>query len=115
VAERRLCASGDLVDGGDGVRFEVTLYARAEPAFAVRYQGRVHAYVNRCAHVPSELDWVEGKFFDTDGSALICSIHGAIYAPDTGRCLGGPCLSRGLIPVPVEERDGAVYVRDPPA
>lgn len=109
---RLLCRSADLIDAGDGIRFEISLHERKEPAFAVRFQGSVRAYVNRCAHVPSELDWVEGKFFGEDGSVLICSVHGAVYAPDTGRCLGGPCLSRGLIPVPVEERDGFVFVRD---
>jgi nitrite reductase/ring-hydroxylating ferredoxin subunit len=115
MPERMLCASEALIDGGDGVRFKLEWQGREEPAFVVRHNGVVRGYLNRCAHVPSELDWMEGKFFDTEGSALICSIHGATYAPDTGRCLGGPCQSRGLVPVPVEERDGFVFLRDPQA
>jgi nitrite reductase/ring-hydroxylating ferredoxin subunit len=106
-----ICASADLVDSGDGVRFEVRLGADPEPAFAVRYEGRVHAYLNRCAHMPMELDWKPGKFFDSEGLLLICSTHGAIYAPETGRCLGGPCEGR-LVPVPVEERDGKIIVKE---
>lgn len=105
-----LCASESLRNGGDGIRFDVKLGASMAPAFAVRFQDRVHAYVNRCAHVPYELDWQAGKFFDGEGLYLICSTHGALYAPESGRCEGGPCGRRHLIPVSVDERDGQVYV-----
>jgi nitrite reductase/ring-hydroxylating ferredoxin subunit len=109
--ERVICASGDLVDSGDGVRFEVRVDGRPEPAFAVRYDGKVRAYLNRCAHLPMELDWKPGKFFDAEGLVLICSTHGAIYSPDTGACLGGPCEGR-LLPIPVEEREGRILVKE---
>ena len=73
--------------------------------FFVRYDGRVYGYLNRCAHVPMELDWVEGQFFESSGLYLMCATHGAIYAPDTGRCVGGPCRGAQLRQVDVEERD----------
>ena len=113
-AERVICSSSDLVERGDGVRFEIEVNGRTEPAFAVRYDGRVHAYLNRCAHMPMELDWKPGKFFDVWGLHLICSTHGATYAPDTGRCVRGPCFEEGLIPVSVEERDGQVIIKSDP-
>lgn len=93
------------------MRFEVDLGGRPEAAFAVRYEGRAYAYLNRCAHMPMELDWKLGKFFDAWGRHLICSTHGATYAPDTGKCLRGPCFEGGLVPVPVEERDGRVILK----
>ncbi len=113
-SERVICSSADLKDSGDGVRFELAVDGRPEAAFAVRYRGRVYAYVNRCAHIPMELDWKPGKFFDAWGLHLICSTHGATYAPDTGRCLRGPCFEEGLIPVPVVERDGRVIMKGDP-
>jgi nitrite reductase/ring-hydroxylating ferredoxin subunit len=106
-----ICRSRDLVDGGDGVRFEVEVEGKPQPAFAVRHAGRVYAYLNRCAHMPMELDWKPGKFFDVWGLHLICSTHGATYAPDTGRCVRGPCFEEGLVPVPVEEREDRVFVK----
>jgi nitrite reductase/ring-hydroxylating ferredoxin subunit len=112
--ERVICSSTDLVDCGDGVRFEIEVAGKSQPAFAVRYHGRVHAYLNRCAHMPMELDWKPGKFFDVWRLHLICSTHGATYAPDTGRCVRGPCFEDGLIAVPVEERDGRVFVKGAP-
>jgi nitrite reductase/ring-hydroxylating ferredoxin subunit len=108
-----ICTSAELAERGDGVRFEVRVDGRPEPAFAVRYAGRVHAYLNRCAHLSYELDFQPGRFFDSEGLSIICSAHGATFAPDTGRCIGGPCYRAGLTRVPVEERDGAVYLRFP--
>lgn len=108
--ERLICAAGDLVDGGDGLRFSVTRHGADEPAFAIRFRGRAYAYVNRCAHVPIEMDWEHGKFFDHSGLYLICATHGALYEPDSGRCALGRCDGRGLIPLRIRERDGSVYL-----
>lgn len=107
-----ICQAGELANGGRGVRFSVRRAGRVEPAFVIRFGDRVHAYLNQCAHVPMQLDWVEGEFFDYSKLYLICSTHGALYEPSTGRCRGGRCvgLGRGLIPLPVEERDGAIYL-----
>jgi nitrite reductase/ring-hydroxylating ferredoxin subunit len=107
-----VCPSAALVDGGDGVRFEVWLGDTAHAAFAIRYEGRVHAFLNRCAHAGVELDWQPGRFFDADGMVLICSTHGALYDPATGACLGGPCRGAGLVPVAVDEIDGEVILRE---
>ena len=107
-----VCPSAALVDGGDGVRFEVRRGAAPQAAFAIRHGGRVHAYLNRCAHQGVELDWQAGRFFDAEGMVLICSTHGALYDPETGACLGGPCHGAGLVPVAVDEVDGEVVLRE---
>ncbi|MEO8718072.1 MAG: Rieske 2Fe-2S domain-containing protein [Burkholderiales bacterium] len=107
--ERLICASAALRDSGDGVRFEVEYFGEPAPAFAVRYRGCVHAYLNRCAHVAMELDWREGQFFDFSGRDLICSTHGASYDAASGRCLGGPCNGTALVRLRVVERDGRIY------
>lgn len=110
MRERLICESSILADGGEGIRFEVERAEGRVPAFAVRYEGQVHAYLNRCGHVPIEIDWQNGKFFDFSGLYLVCATHGALYAPDTGRCIGGRCEGRGLVGVPVVEREGMVYL-----
>ncbi len=108
--ERLICASDALVDGGPGVRFTVTRHGVDDPAFAIRFNGRVFAYFNRCGHVPVELDWQHGEFFDDSKLYLICATHGALYAPESGQCLGGRCNGRGLARIPVVERDGNIYL-----
>ena len=110
VAQPRLiCRSADFLDGGPGVRFTLQRQGAEEPAFAVRFDGRVFAYLNRCGHVPVELDWRHNEFFDDSKLYLICATHGALYSPENGRCLGGRCNGKGLTPLPVTERDGAIY------
>ena len=110
--ERLICSSNDLVEGGDGVRFSIERQEIPEPAFAVRYDGKAYGYLNRCGHIRVELDWQPGRFFDDSGLYLICSTHGALYAPENGRCQGGPCNGKGLTPVTIVERDGNIYLKE---
>jgi nitrite reductase/ring-hydroxylating ferredoxin subunit len=104
-----LCASDALVERGDAIVFEVQQWRRNVSAFVMRFEGRVVAYLNRCVHVPTEMDWQEGKFLDGERELIICSIHGATYDPLSGRCVGGPCLGGRLTALRVEERDAQVY------
>lgn len=103
-----LCRSDELVERGDAVPFEVIYCGHHCRAFAVRYKGQVHAYLNRCSHVPVEMDYQPNKFFDLTGEWLICSTHGAVFRPDTGQCGGGPGRG-GLVKVAVSETDGLVH------
>ena len=109
VDARLICESGRLADSGKAVRFEVEYFGGRAPAFVLRYAGQVYGYLNRCGHMPMELDWREGEVFDSSGHDLICSTHGAVYAPQSGQCLGGPCSGTPLVALQVEERDGKVY------
>ena len=109
--ERLICAAAELLDAGGAVRFEVEYFGEKTPAFVVRFERRVHAYLNRCGHLPMELDWREGEVFDLAGRDLICSTHGATYSAASGKCLGGPCGGTPLVSLQVEERDGKVYFK----
>jgi len=104
-----LCASADLEERGRAVLFDVMQYRQPARAFALRFEGRVVAYVNRCVHVPTEMDWTPGEFLDADRRWILCSIHGAAYEPADGRCVAGPCGRGRLSPIGVDERDGQVY------
>ena len=103
-----LCNSTDLVDGGEAVPFDVVYGGQSGRAFAIRFDGKVHAYLNRCAHVAMELDWQPNRFFDETGRWLVCGTHGAVYRPDTGACAGGPCRG-GLVQIEVTEQEGVVH------
>jgi len=102
-----LCAIADLVDGGDAVAFDVVYAGQACRAFAVRFEGRPYAYLNRCTHVPMEMDYQPGRFFDDTGQWLLCATHGAAYRPDTGACAGGPCRG-GLVKIELSESQDVV-------
>ena len=81
TAPQRLCASADLVERGKAVVFDVLLWGQPARAFALRFNGQLVAYINRCAHVPVEMDWQPGEFLDHDKRWIVCSIHGATYEP----------------------------------
>ena len=108
MSEVFICDSQQLVDGGEGVRFPVSVFGEAAVGFVVRFRGTPYAYLNRCAHVPMELDWVQGQFFESGGEFIMCATHGAVYRPDTGLCAGGPCRGGKLRPIAVREVDGEV-------
>ena len=107
---RLICASAALTDAGKGVRFELQYLGQTAPAFVVRYRGRVYAYLNRCAHIPVEMDWQEGEVVDICGLYLLCSSRGAGYLPETGHCMGGRCAGKNLVTLAVQEHDGYVYL-----
>ena len=107
---RKVCTSDALVEKQHGIRFELPELGPRTTGFAVRYNGNVYAFVNQCAHVPVELDWNEGDFFDLTKNYLICATHGAHYQPDTGYCVMGPCKGRSLKAIHVTERDGGIYI-----
>jgi len=103
-----LCHSSQLQDSGSAVPFQVRYFSQSNAAFAVRYAGTVYAYLNRCSHVPMEMDYQPNQFFDLTGHWLICATHGAHYAPQTGQCRMGPCRG-GLVKIEVSEADGQVH------
>ncbi|MEQ1804676.1 MAG: Rieske 2Fe-2S domain-containing protein [Burkholderiaceae bacterium] len=104
-----LCGSQELQEKGRALVFDVLHYNAPATAFALRFDGRVVAYLNRCAHVPAEMDWQPGEFLDAGREFILCSIHGASYEPRDGRCIGGPCGRGRLTPIAIEETAGQVY------
>jgi nitrite reductase/ring-hydroxylating ferredoxin subunit len=104
-----LCASLALEERGRGFVWDVLEHGQPQRAFALRVDGVVRAWINRCLHVPVELDWQPGEFLDSERRWILCSVHGASYDPGTGRCVGGPCGRGRLAPIGTEERDGQVY------
>ena len=109
-ASRLICRSQDLREADTGVRFELPWGTKTLSAFAIRYMGCVHGYLNCCPHQGTELDWMPNEFFDQSRLYLVCATHGAVFAPDSGVCRDGPCKGSVLQRVKVEERDGQVYL-----
>jgi nitrite reductase/ring-hydroxylating ferredoxin subunit len=104
-----LCESAALRECDGSFTFEVLEWGRLAPAFALRFDNQAVAFLNRCAHVPAEMDWQPGEFWDSDKRFIICAVHGALYEPSDGLCVGGPCVGARLLPIALEEKDGQVY------
>ncbi len=94
-------------EGGAG-SFTLSISGVKDEGFVLRFAGKLYAYLNRCPHNGSPLDWVPGRFFSEDGEVLFCQTHGAMFAPDSGVCLAGPC-PHGLTPLPLCEKAEGLF------
>ena len=81
--------------------------------FVVRWQGNVYAFRNHCAHAGHPLNMEPDKFFSADESMLLCRSHGAVFQPDTGLCVGGPCAGAYLQALDCRVDGDKVLVRAP--
>jgi nitrite reductase/ring-hydroxylating ferredoxin subunit len=102
-----LCALASLPDPGSR-NFVLQIREAYFHGFVVRKDGRVTGYVDRCPHAGFPLANVLDQYLTRDGALIICSWHGALFRPEDGRCVGGPCAGAGLTPWPVEVADGMV-------
>lgn len=108
-------AVGRLDELGDPGCREFTIGEGDWPfrGFVVRRGDEVFAYQNFCMHVGHPLNWMPDSFLTKDRKAILCASHGALYEIDSGLCFGGPCRGKRLRVVPLEVRDGVVYVTGP--
>ena len=51
-----ICTADDLAERGRAWVWDVLQYGRPARAFALRFDGTVRAYLNRCMHVPTKMD-----------------------------------------------------------
>jgi nitrite reductase/ring-hydroxylating ferredoxin subunit len=104
-----LCRSEQLAEGkAIGIEHAV---AGERGYIVLRRGGKVYAYINRCPHTGVNLDWLPNQFYDSSGDHLQCAMHGALFEPETGHCLRGPCAGDALTVIAVAERDGEIVLQ----
>ncbi len=101
-----LCAFDDLADPG-ARSFVLEMKAGRFHGFVIRRGDSVSGYVDRCPHAGLPLAQTLDQYLTRDGSMILCSWHGALFRPDDGHCVGGPCAGQSLMPWPVV-RDGSL-------
>ena len=104
-----LCRADALAERGDAFVFDVLHHGERSTAFVLRFEGKPVAYLNRCVHIQAEMDWLPGRFLDSEREFILCSIHGAAYNARNGHCIGGPCGRGKLTAIAVTEDNGDVY------
>ncbi|MBI2118850.1 MAG: Rieske 2Fe-2S domain-containing protein [Elusimicrobia bacterium] len=77
--------------------------------FIINYKGKFFGYVNRCSHISLALDWGDNDFFSEDKKFLLCKNHGALYDPETGYCVAGPCAGDSLEQLSLKIEKGKLY------
>lgn len=98
-----ICRQDDIPEAGcKGFCIEDKSY------FAIKHNGQIVIYENRCPHLGIELNWQEDQFLDASGSLIQCSTHGALFLIENGHCVSGPCQGKNLIAIPHTSTDGFI-------
>ena len=110
--QRIICRADELTDDGRAVRFTALIAnpAREVACFVIGFDGQVYGYANSCPHRGIELDWQEGEVFEETGLYLMCATHGALFEPDSGLCVAGPCQGARLRPLAITVSGGDVVL-----
>ncbi|MDR7099704.1 nitrite reductase/ring-hydroxylating ferredoxin subunit [Lysobacter niabensis] len=98
-----------IADGGFA-ETEAVIAGDAESLILYRQGEAVRAWLNICPHAGRRLDWAPGQFLKSREGLLVCAAHGASFELVQGECVGGPCRGEALRVVPVEVRDGQVWL-----
>lgn len=105
-----ICKLADLKEK-DAKGYSVVLDDGGEiPLVVVRRGNEVFVYRNRCPHTGVNLEWQPDQFFDLSEAFLQCATHGALFRPEDGYCLRGPCAGDSLKSLPVRVVGGEVLV-----
>ncbi|MBL0923323.1 MAG: Rieske 2Fe-2S domain-containing protein [Sphingomonadaceae bacterium] len=92
---------GDLQPGqAIKLRHQFPEEPRPQHIFLIKTSsGSICAYRNICPHMRAMLDAGKGDFFDETGLNLRCKVHGALFDPESGICIEGPCQDAALTAV----------------
>lgn len=107
--EIQLCRLDDVPDGS---AVGLLPDGRGKPRLiGIRTGAQVRIYFNLCPHYgKSRLGWKKDEYLNADRSMIMCAAHGALFRPQDGVCVLGPCLGEALQSVRSLVRDGCVYV-----
>ena len=109
---RHLCHDRAVAEG-QSLGFD-PLDAGCDTVFLVRHQGVLRAWRNACPHIDgAPMAWRKDAYMNAAGTLIACHAHGALFAPDTGRCVQGPCLGKSLTGLPITiDAHGEVFVEE---
>jgi nitrite reductase/ring-hydroxylating ferredoxin subunit len=106
-----LCRDDDLPEG-QAKGFDPWQQGR-DTVVALRWRGLVRVYRNSCPHWDVPMQYRKDRFMSGDGRYIVCFAHGALFQPDNGFCVQGPCVGQSLQVLEVHVDDqGRLWVAD---
>jgi len=105
----QVCTVKDVPDPG-GLGFEISEHGKKRDVVVIHWRNSWYAYLNRCPHTGVNLNWLPDQFFDIENELIQCSMHGALFRPESGMCVHGPCIGQSLKNLLCVVEDGQVYV-----
>lgn len=101
----------DSVDLAEGQFREAQMQHnnRAVWLIVTRQSGNIRAWFNVCPHQGRSLNYAPDKFLIDPNGQLICAAHGAVFEPENGLCINGPCLGASLKAIETTEQNGKIF------
>ena len=85
-----------------------------DTVIALRWQGQPRAYRNSCPHWQVPMQYRKDHFMSGDRQHIVCFAHGALFLPEDGRCVLGPCVGESLQALEVKlSEDCRLWVASP--
>lgn len=81
---------------------------------ALKKEGIVYLYVNRCPHLGLNLEFQPDDFLNYDETYIQCSTHGAMFTLETGECVLGPCKGESLEGITFNLNEGQIILNELP-
>jgi nitrite reductase/ring-hydroxylating ferredoxin subunit len=72
---------------------------------ALRWHDQVRVYRNSCPHWNVPMQYRKDRFMSGDCRHIVCFSHGALFRPEDGFCVQGPCLGQSLVVLDVRKDD----------
>ncbi len=107
-AEQAICELDELPEG-EARGFTTP---SGQELVLLRWQGRLLGYRNACPHTGVNLEWFPHRFLDPEGRHLQCATHGALFRPEDGYCIWGPCAGQSLESVDLVVKDDRVFLQE---
>lgn len=111
-ARRMWVTTGSELVPGAYLKLPVIYAGEVGSVILYCHDGAVHAFHNRCVHMPRELDCEKATIFDDTGRQLRCSMHGIVYDIVAGRSLSTMCNGQRLTPIAVARDADGIWIVD---
>ena len=102
-----LCALANLPDPG-ARNFVLEIGGKRFHGFVVRRGDTVTGFVDSCPHMGLPLAKRLDDYLTDSGEWIECDWHGALFRPEDGMCVAGPCTAAKLQSWPVIVSGGMI-------
>lgn len=106
-----LCASTALPEG-EYHELDYSVNGSIRYLVATRIDGEAKAWYNRCPHAGMPFNYGPDQFITDAENRLVCAAHGAVFDPNSGQCVAGPCPRAMMTRCPLVEEDGKIFAAD---
>lgn len=106
-----ICNIDDIKDNGASV-YKLNNSNIDYEIIIVRKNFKIHGFKNLCPHANLPLNLNSLEVLSRDKKHLICKNHAALFDIDSGVCVSGPCIGKGLELVNLKIKDEKIFFNE---